>query len=431
MKINLTKVISILMLVMLFSFSFVFFYNNTDAQEPTIKIMRTGYPEKFRDYFINFIEEYEASHPDVKLGTVECGWNDMYTRLPIWTAAKTGGPDVFLINASCANYAMEGALLPLDDVLDEELKKVIPEEALNDYRFDGKLYGIAAECQPFILWYNKNLFKQAGLNPDMPPRTWEELLDYAKQITEKTDAYGIGSNLGRSEDFLQMFLGALYLSATNKPWVDQNERALFNSPEGIKAIQFFVDLTNKYKVTQPNPNESSKGDIGILFKNGQLGMIIQASYIITDLEKITDLSSYETSIFAVAPVPKSPFEGKKAMSGCSVNPWVISAYTKYPEIAKDVLRELLTTKWQYQQDLALGLSPFREDLLSYDYPYRWIKDILYENVKNTILNTFSIPISANEFKMRDILFGYIQKAMSEKLTVEEALNLAADEINNL
>jgi len=416
----------ILSLGMLFS-SMVF------AQDIVLKVTRAGYPEGSTKLFTEFQEEYQKEHPNVSFDMIETDWGTFHDRIGVWIRGKSE-PDVYQTSISeYAAFVEIGAYLPLEDIYDEDLKAVLPEDLLAPYRYNGKLYGIPGNAATFSFWYNKEIFKEAGLDPNKPPTNWDELLEYAQQIVENTDAYGIGLNLGRIEDMTQLLLGNLYYSATNTNFVDSTGRALFNSPEGIKAIQFVVDLVNKYKVTQPNPEVYTKGDLRLLFRDGKTAMTFDGPWIMSLLKEVSDFSTAETCKFAIAAPPGSPIEGKKAMVSSTSDPWVISANTKYPEIAKEVLRELLTPKWQHKHNIAVNQNPFRKDVINtYDYENQWVWNVMSEDIASrSILFNPQVPPGPTDAQIKQILNDYVLRALFGEMTVEEAMNKAADEVNKL
>lgn len=416
----------ILSLGMLFS-SMVF------AQDIILKVTRAGYPEGSTKLFTKFQEEYQKEHANVSFDMIETDWGTFHDRIGVWIRGKSE-PDIYQTSISeYAAFVEMGAYLPLDDIYDEDLKAVIPKNLLAPYRYNGKLYGIPGNAATFSFWYNKEIFKKAGLDPNKPPTNWDELLEYAQQIVENTDAYGIGLNLGRPEDMTQLLLGSLYYSATNTNFVDSTGRALFNSPEGIKAIQFMVDLVNKYKVTQPNPEEYTKGDLRLLFRDGKTAMTFDGPWIMSLLKEVSDFSTAETCKFAIAAPPGSSIEGKEAMVSSTTDPWVISANTKNPEIAKDVLRELLTPKWQNEHNIAVNQNPFRKDVIdTYDYENQWVWNVMSEDIANrSILFNPQVPPGPTDAQIKQILNDYVLRALFGEMTVEEAMNKAADEVNKL
>jgi len=404
------------------------------AQEEKIelKICRAGYPVELAPFFEEFIEEYQQEHPNVYFKVIEADWGTFHDRIGIWIRGKQE-PDVYLTsNTEYASYQNIGAYLCLDDVMDEKLKNAIPEKLLEGYRVDGKQYAIPGNAATYSFWYNKEIFEKAGLDPDKPPKDWNELLDYSQKIIENTDAYGLGLNMGRPEDMTQLIFANIYYSATNKPYVDNRGKALFNSPEGIKAVQFIVDLVNKYKVTQPYPEEYNKGDLRLLFRDGKIAMNVDGPWIIKYLEEVTDMSSRESSKFVVADPPASTIEGKEAMVAMGADPWVISANTKYPEVAKDVLRKLLETKWQYKHDSALNQNPFRNDVVKeYEYDKQWIWDVMLKDMNRSIDHAPLVPPTATITEVKRIFHEYVSQALLGKMSVKEAMDKGAEEVNKL
>ena len=402
------------------------------AQEIELKVCLAGYPAESLEFFNEFEKEYQQEHPNVHFKIIETDWGTFHDRIGIWIRGKED-PDVY--STSLAQFVSSqgiGAYLCLDDLIDEKLKNVIPEKFLNVCNVDGKQYGIPATGVTFSFWYNKEIFEKAGLDPDKPPKDWNELLDYAQKITENTDAYGVGLNLGRPEDITQLLFGNVYYSATNEPFVDNRGRALFNSPEGIKAVQFIVDLVNKYKVTQPYPEENTKGDIRLLFRDGKIGMTFDGPWIIKYLQEVTDMSSPESSKFAVAAPPASTIEGKEAMVCGGSDPWVISSNTKYPEIAKDVLKKLLTTKWAYKHDIAINQNPYRKDVMEeYKYDQQWIWDVMLKDMDHSFVQAHPVPPPVSIIQVFRILNEYVLKAVFEEMSVKEAMDKAAEEVNKL
>ncbi|HEY8487640.1 MAG TPA: extracellular solute-binding protein [Thermaerobacter sp.] len=133
--------------------------------------------------------DFEAAHPGVTVQTETIPYGDYFNRL--LTALAAGqGPDVFQIPATMApELIASGLLAPLP-------AEVVSPEAVNrDYipwtvelaQQDGRVYGLPTDVQTLVMFINEDLAREAGLDPDRPPTTWEELLEQAKQATRRGD----------------------------------------------------------------------------------------------------------------------------------------------------------------------------------------------------------------------------------------------------
>ena len=108
-------------------------------------------------------------------------------------------PDVFHVHANVmAELADLGLLEPAPAFIDSLVQAEGRTERIRQATvFDGVNYGMVSDVTPTVLYYNKDIFREAGLDPDRPPQTWDELIDYAEQ-TAQHDAQGNVTRAGIS-----------------------------------------------------------------------------------------------------------------------------------------------------------------------------------------------------------------------------------------
>jgi multiple sugar transport system substrate-binding protein len=144
-------------------------------------------------------------------------------------------------------------------------------------KLDGKYYALPTAVRSLALFWNKTLFKEAGLNPDRPPATLEEMVDYARKLTKRSpngDLLQAGLTIdmgGQDHHWLREVLIRQFGGA---PYSGNNRTVTYNSPAGVNATQWYIDLAAKHKV----------GQIGFLtdgvtaFRSGKAGMTIDGSF---------------------------------------------------------------------------------------------------------------------------------------------------------
>jgi sn-glycerol 3-phosphate transport system substrate-binding protein len=139
-------------------------------------------------------------------------------------------------------------LTPMQTFIDKDKYDISDYETnvLAYYTVGGKLYGMPFNSSNPILYYNKDMFKAAGLDPEKPPRTYAEVLDAAKKLTKK-DASGKVAQYGYSMAIYGWFFEQL-LAASGGLYLDNGNgrdaraaKAAFNSPEGVKIMQWWKD----------------------------------------------------------------------------------------------------------------------------------------------------------------------------------------------
>src|SRR6476660_1467142 len=205
-----------------------------------------------------FAADFEKENPGIKLKPIYSGtYQDSIAKA--LTAVKSGDPPVTSILLSTDMYTLidEDAIVPFDDLIKTDadrawLKSFYPAFMENS-QTGGKTWGIPFQRSTIVLYYNKDAFKEAGLDPNRPPGTWKEMADYAAKLT-KRDASGNVTQWGvqiPSSGFpYWLFQGLVIENGINLMNAAGTE-VYYDKPEVVGALQYWVDLVNKSKVHPP------------------------------------------------------------------------------------------------------------------------------------------------------------------------------------
>jgi len=403
------------------------------AKPVPLRVMRSGQPDATRDFLLEAEQAFNREmDTDIDMEIVETDWKSYHSRIMVWVAAGQE-PDLFITAGSKLYALLEAdALLPLDDIIDSELRNDIQQPLWNAYLVDNKTYAIPTSAATMMLWYNKDLFKQAGLDPSEPPRNWDELLSYSQAITEKTPARGMGVNLGRAYEITMHFPAMLYYSATNRQLIDRSGKSVFETPEGVETTKFLVDLINKHRVTQPNPEQITKSDLRQQLRDGRIAMYVDGFWVMKMLKEVTDFSDPDACKFGIAHAPASPFSGKKALVPFNGEPWVVSSHSKNPDAAKRFLRFLVTPEWQMRHDLAISQMTFRPSVWKeygrqdVELEDEWVFRKMSESIKDSIYVT--PPVEKIDPAKEAFQNALVRMVLGE-VSVEEGIEIGIREID--
>jgi len=202
--------------------------------------------------------DFEKENPGIKLKPIYSGsYQESVTKA--LTAVKSGDPPVTSILLSTDMYTLidEDAIVPFDDVIktaeDRAWLKSFYPAFMENSQTGGKTWGIPFQRSTIVLYYNKEAFKEAGLDPNRPPANWKEQVEYAEKLT-KRDASGKVTQWGLqipSSGFPYWLFQALAIQAGSNLMNDTGTQTYYDKPEVIEALTYWVDLVNKYKVHPP------------------------------------------------------------------------------------------------------------------------------------------------------------------------------------
>ena len=199
--------------------------------------------------------DFEKDNPGIKVKPIYSGsYQDSVTKA--LTAVKSGEPPVTSILLSTDMYTLidEGAIQPFDDLIktadDRAWLKSFYPGFMENSQTGGKTWGIPFQRSTIVMFYNKDLFKDAGLDPNKPPATWKEMTAAAEKLT-KRDASGKVTQWGvqiPSSGFPYWLFQGLAIENGGILMNPAGTQTYYDKPEVIEALQYWVDLTSKYKV---------------------------------------------------------------------------------------------------------------------------------------------------------------------------------------
>ena len=322
----------------------------SDDEKITLRVMDWADSEK--PYREQFIKDFEARHPNIKIEytllTVDQFQNT------ITTAIKSGdAPDLFPIPPGMKlSTAIAGDWFQtLDPYVDDEFKSrfedgVFVEGATMQ---DGKIYTIPAylPLPNTLVFYNKTLFKEAGLDPENPPKTHSEFRAAAEAITKAANgkAYGIiegGKQIVRWKNPVVDWsaLGGSGLNPHSPLSLVTNE-ASYDSKAVLDVMNLFKGMKDDGSY-HPKTMSISAPEARALFGQGQAGFIVQGEWCIGVWKK--ENPDLDFGVMA-PPVPDEGQEGY--LPRPNFQPWLgMSKTTKHPEAAALYLNEYFSKEYQ-------------------------------------------------------------------------------------
>jgi multiple sugar transport system substrate-binding protein len=220
------------------------------------------------------VAKFQEIHPGVEVEVQVTAFDEYLPKL-LTQVAGGDAPDVVGVeNTPFPQFVDRGILMDVTDLLETDTTDFSKDDffpyLLDRYTYDGKVYGIPYDAQPFgLLYYNPALFDAAGVDYPTAEWTWDDALDAAKKLTV-TNADGTISQYGWAAcDSWNYFLytgGGAMVDDLRNPTT-----SMLDTPESIAAIQFHVDLMHTEKVA-PSPQTLEGVGCASLFTTGQAAM---------------------------------------------------------------------------------------------------------------------------------------------------------------
>jgi sn-glycerol 3-phosphate transport system substrate-binding protein len=198
-----------------------------------------------------YAADFTKANPNIKVtSTFAGGYPDTLTK--IQTTVDGGGapPDVAVLLSTDIFALKDGDyIIPLDDYIKTADANYITDfydAFMANSKDGGKVYGILFQRSTPVLYYNKDLFKEVGLNPDQAPKTWAEMVDMAKKLT-KSDGSRWGVEIP-SDGFPYWVFEGMAIGNGKNFVDDTGTKTFFNDPAVVQALDAWVGLGTKDKV---------------------------------------------------------------------------------------------------------------------------------------------------------------------------------------
>jgi len=383
----------------------------------------SGYFEKM---FFDDVEEFEDIYPNVKINIERIPGGPAEMRQKLAAALQSEmEPAIFTSDEAGVAPLLEGGYLDYAPqwFVENYLSKGGYESVADLLKWEGKPAVSPMALSNLIAFYNKTIWKEAGLA--RAPQTWEELVLYGKKIAkpgpdgEPTNiAFSVryAGNLAGVTDKWLPFLWQAGGEFTKKE--NGKVKAAFNTPEGLKALQFYGDLVNKYKISSvkfPKPWKA--------FRMGVSGMLYREAWLVEELQKSVPELEFGT---AVLPIP----EGGKQATITYMDLWAVtsrlSALEK--EFAWRFLDFLNTPSRELERDKVTGWLPiFKQNAQDPYFQSEYLKAFVD-------MLPYGKPLpheNINLAEIETILGKAIAKVLYGEVSPEEVITPTEEEINKV
>lgn len=242
--------------------------SNQETNEPKEKVTITYwhiFPEgdAFKPVHDKLIKDFNESQDEVYVEDLGISFFDYLSKMDTAIPAGTG-PDVGFNGLADSNFrAGAGVLVNLNQYIEADKYDMSQfyEASINNVTFEGGIYGLPFVWGSRLLVYNKDMFRAAGLDPEKPPTTLEQLEEYADKLTQLGDngeikVMGFHPSLGNASF-------SDYIYGRDSVYFDENNNPVINSAKNIETLDWYVRMTNKYGAKQAQSLKASSGTTGI------------------------------------------------------------------------------------------------------------------------------------------------------------------------
>ena len=362
------------------------------------------------------VEDFEAENPDIKVNAIYAGNYDD-TRIKALSALNSGEPAQLSVMFSIDAYDLieQDLIVAFDDLVETEedkawLDSFYPALMANG-QIEGKTWGIPFQRSTIVAYYNKDMFREAGLDPEKAPATWDELVEMGKQLTND-DRHGI---MIPSTGYPYWMFQALAIQNGKELMSNDGLNTRFDDPEVVETLEFWKSLSTEHGIMPEGTVEW--GTLRQAFLEGKTAMMWHSTGNLTAVKNNAEFD------FGVAMLPKKERLGSPTGGG---NFYIFKDASEEERQAALELIKFMTSpeqaaKWSIETGY-MGVSPAAyetEALKAYtkEFPAALVaRDQLEHAVAE--FSTFQTA------RVREGLNNAIQAALTGSKSPEEALGEA-------
>ena len=322
---------------------------SASASAKTVVTYWNGFTGADGEILKQIVSEYnKANKMNVEIKMDIMPWDSLYQKLST-TLPVNQGPDIIAFNTErIGTYAKPGTLAVIDDIYGKDGidSSKIPQALNENLKFEGKYYGVPQNFATLLLYYNKDLFKAAGLDPEKPPKTWDELADDAKRLSKTVNGqqqYGFGMATNNTIPMWPIMIwagGGDFIS---------NGKSVFNSKENIATVTKWATLIRDDKIAPPS---LTGAEIDKLFESQKLAMYFCGPWATGTFDKAH-------VNYGLAEPPAGP--AGQATLGTSVA-MVMTKSSQHKDQVYDFFKYWNGADAQVNWCLGMGYPPTRTDL---------------------------------------------------------------------
>jgi len=362
----------------------------------------------------SLLDRFERQNPGVKVRFQQLSWDFGLDKI-ITSIAAGNPPDVIELGTDWVpQFSSSGVLSDLT----AELAPLKEQFLLwNTVTYKNRLYGMPWLAGTRILFYNRELFAKAGLNPDKPPATWKELAEAAKAVDDLgPDIYGIGLHVGEPYSPWQEFLPFAWGNGgevLDPSW----SRCLLDQPPTVEALKFYRSL-KPYALVQ------RQEQVNQLFAEGRIGIQLSGTWNFAGIPRLNPTLNYGVGLI---PRPDHPKGVHAAFAGGEV--LVIPKSTRHREEALKLVHFLA------EEEQAMAIVEAQRNVIptvvsAINHPYyrnRPEQKMVFEQIRTAV----APPGHPGWGPMQEKITRAIEEVLLQNKDPEQALKEATAEIDRI
>jgi len=227
---------------------------------------------KLTEVVDSIVDKFEAENPDISVNAIYSGNYDD-TRVRALSALASGEPAQLAVMFSIDAYDLieQDLVVPFEDVAtsdaDKEWLGSFYPALMANGQIEGKTWGIPFQRSTIVAYYNKDLFRAAGLDPEAPPKTWDEMISMGKALT-KDDTYGL---MIPSTGYPYWMFQALAIQNGKEIMSGDGLTTYFDDQAVVDTLEFWKSLSGEHGIMPTGTVEW--GTLRQAFLEGQTAMM--------------------------------------------------------------------------------------------------------------------------------------------------------------
>nr|WP_249316778.1 extracellular solute-binding protein [Bacillus sp. FJAT-50079] len=399
----------------------------TDSKNGKDEITKITYwqytfPAKVEE-IAELIKKFEAENPDIKVEAQDFPYDQYNDKITAAMHANKAPDIINIYYGWIPNFVKLGYIQPIpEDFMSTQEIEDYYVPMIQSSKIDDKYYTLPIAVRSLALFWNKELFEEAGLDPEQPPKTWDEFMDYAIKTTKRDsdDRYeqaGFAWNI--SAQGQHVIPQVLLRQWGVDPYSEDQRTVQWNSkPEGAEAFKFWMDMTTEHKIGAADFMDTPVTS----FSSGRTAMNIDGSFNISAYKENNDFE------WGVTTLPVREIGGLESNFGSYwTNAITKDVSGKQLEASQRFLEFLISEETQKSWLENVGELPAAAALAD---DKEITDDPIYGPFVKGLEKAHATPF-VNEEKEREAVINAVDRIILEKEDVEKSLNTLVEQLQEI